>query len=155
MTQQATRLLISFDGPTLCDSDGQVLAELHRDGQWRTPDGQHTSGLDLPVEKVSACVHPAERARHEAEQDRAWLAAAIPVVAELADRMRTITTDEVWSALTMPPREPRQLGALMRACQRRGLIEPTKEHRPSNRPLNNRRPLLVWRSMNNQREERR
>ena len=71
----------------------------------------------------------------------------------MAAHMRKITTDEVWSALTMPPREPRQLGALMRACQRRGLIEPTEEHRPSNRPINNRRPLRVWRSVNNQQEE--
>jgi hypothetical protein len=153
MTQHATQLLISFDGPSVCDGDGQILAELHRDGQWRTPGGQLTTGLELPVEKVSARVSPAERARHEAERDQAWLAAAIPVVDELAAHMPEITTDEVWSALTMPPREPRQLGALMRACRRRGLIEPTEEHRASKRPINNRRLLRVWRSIDNQQEE--
>ncbi|MCK9250668.1 MAG: hypothetical protein M0P31_17025 [Solirubrobacteraceae bacterium] len=63
---------------------------------------------------------------------------------------RLLTTDEVWSQLDWagagPPPEPRALGAVMRAAWKAGVIEPTEDYRPSNRPDCHRRPVRVWRS---------
>jgi hypothetical protein len=57
-----------------------------------------------------------------------------------------LTTDEARERLEHPPREGRQLGALMARCQRAALIAPTEARRPSTRPNVNRRQIRIWRS---------
>lgn len=142
------RLVVRFDGRTLRAGDsGEPIATLGDDGAWRTPDGIVTHGLELPEPRVRPAVSPEAAATRNRELDAAWLDAAVPIVQRLAGELAEFTTDEVWERLGHPPREGRQLGALMTSCQRAGLIAPTEAHRPSTRPNVNRRPIRIWRSL--------
>lgn len=89
--------------------------------------------------------------RVEENADAEWLADARSAVRNLAERVERFTTDRVWYVLDRsgaePPREPRALGAVMRAAVREGWITPTDEHRESKRAANHRRPVRVWRSL--------
>lgn len=73
---------------------------------------------------------------------------AAETIARLATTQETITGDDVWAAIQMPPREPRMIGNALNRARGLGLIEPTDEHRPSERKHNNHsRPVRVWRSV--------
>lgn len=146
--ERTTSLVVRFDGPTVRAGDtGEAIATLADDGAWRTPDGVVTDGLELPEPRLRAAVSREAVAARNRELDAAWLRAAIGVVERLARELAEFTTDEVWERLEHPPREGRQLGALMANCQRAGLIAPTEAHRPSTRPNVNRRPIRIWRSL--------
>ncbi len=144
--ERQAKLVVRFDGPTLRAGDtGEAIATLGEDGTWRTPDRVVTEGLELPQPALRPAVsHEAVAARNR-ELDAAWLEAAVGVVERLARELDEFTTDEVWERLEHPPREGRQLGALMVRCQRARLIAPTDAHRPSTRPNVNRRPIRIWR----------
>jgi hypothetical protein len=143
-----TSLVVRFCGRALVDPEtGVELAALGEDGTWRTPDGVETDGLCLPVARVRAQRSEAAVAKRNRDLDAAWLEQSLGVVERLADELERFTTDEVWARLESPPREGRQLGALMRAAARAGWIEQTDSHRPSTRPNVNRRPVRIWRSL--------
>jgi hypothetical protein len=143
-----TSLVVGFDGPTLRAGDtGEAIATLCDDGLWRTPDGVVTSGLELPEPRLRPALSRQAIAARNRQLDAAWLQAAIGVVERLTHELAEFTTDEVWERLEHPPREGRQLGALMANGQRAGLIAPTEAHRPSTRPNVNRRPIRIWRSL--------
>ena len=145
---QHTGLVIRFDGRTLRAGDSdEVVATLCDDGAWRTADGIVTEGLELPAPKLRPAVRPEAVAARNRARDAAWLGDAMRIVERLARELSEFTSDEVWERLEHPPREGRQLGALMGNCQRAGLIAPTAAHRPSTRPNVNRRPIRIWRSL--------
>jgi hypothetical protein len=145
---ERTTLAIRLDGPVLRLADtGEVVATLCDDGAWRTADGVVTEGLELPQPTLRPAVRPEAVAARNRDLDAIWLQAAVPVVESLAQETPEFTTDEVWERLEQPPREGRQVGALMRHCQRAGFITPTEAHRPSSRPNVNRRPIRIWQSL--------
>jgi hypothetical protein len=136
-----------FDGPRLLDPEtGEELAILHHDGTWRTPEGVESIGLVLPTQRCSASTTAQARADFMRVADASWQLEAIEIVRRLAGELLDFTTDEVWQRLTHPPREGRQFGPLMRACEREGIIERADEFRPSTRQINHGRPQQVWRS---------
>jgi uncharacterized protein (DUF1778 family) len=148
LVDRETSLAVGFDGPTLRAGDtGEPIATLCDDGLWRTPDGVVTEGLELPPTKLRPAVAREAITARNREVDAAWLEAAIAVIERLTRELAEFTTDEVWERLEHPPREGRQLGALMNRCQRAGLIAATEAHRPSTRPNVNRRPIRIWRSL--------
>lgn len=75
---------------------------------------------------------------------------ALPLIRELAGRMETFTTDEVWDLLDrrqLPyPEERRAMGPAIVKAYARGNIEPLDTWRLSKRPECHRRPLRVWRA---------
>jgi hypothetical protein len=148
MTASATTVaLIALDGPVLRDSFGAELARLGDDGRWRAPDGAVCEHIGIPAIAARAIVTDAAQVERNRELDGAWLAAQLPAVAALAMRLQELTSDDVWAALTMPPRESRLIGVLLNRAAAGGLIEATERHVPSRRGINNRRPVRVWRSL--------
>ncbi len=142
------RLAAVFDGPRLLDPEsGDVLVVLHDDGTWQTPEGVESIGLVLPVQRCTAATTGKARAEFMRTADASWQLETIEVVRRLAGELLDFTTDEVWGRLEHPPREPRQLGPLMRACERERIIERTGEFRSSIRQINHGRPQAVWRSL--------
>lgn len=133
----------------LSANDGSVLAILDDDDQWRTPDGLATTSISYPVAAPAADVDPDELAAARAERREAWLTQALAIVADLACHADTITTDDVWLALTradLPPADPRvDLSTLMGRARSAGLLEATQQTRPSARAANGGRRLRVWR----------
>lgn len=139
---------ITFRRRELLDArSGAVLALLGDDEVWRDRDGAIIDGLDLPVPLLAARPSGPPRATPDPETNAAWMRGAIETVREIAQTHRTLTADDVWAKLRFPPLDGRQLGPLMLACQRLGLVEPTEEHRRSSRPGVHRRPVRVWRSL--------
>jgi hypothetical protein len=139
---------ITFRGRELLDArSGAVLAHLGDDEVWRDRAGAIIDGLDLPAPLLAVRPSGPPRATPDPETNAAWMRGAIETVREIALTHRTLTADDVWAKLRFPPLDGRQLGPLMRACQRLGLVEPTEEHRPSSRPGVHRRPVRVWRSL--------
>jgi hypothetical protein len=122
-----------------------VLAELGEDEQWRTPDGAIAHELVLALDAAPVRVHVDADAQKRA--DGVWLREALDDLRRLCEQRGEFTSDDVWGALRMPPRESRMIGALMAAGRRNGLVEPTDRHQRSTRALNHRRPVLVWRSL--------
>lgn len=148
LSQTRAGLALRLDGRTLRAGDtDEVIARLCEDGAWRTPEGVVTDGLELPQTKLRPAVRPEAVRARDRDLDAAWLRAATGVVERLALELDEFTTDEVWERLDHPPREGRQLGALMLRSQRAGLIAATDAHRPSRRPNVNRRPIRIWRSL--------
>ncbi|MDO8185834.1 hypothetical protein Q5424_01145 [Conexibacter sp. JD483] len=135
------------DGEFRDAKTGAIIAYLDEDGILRSPDGAPAHGFELPFPTPAAAVSPTARVERNRELDAAWLQASIRDVQALAKRHDEFTTDEVWSVLSMPPREDRQIGGLMAACRARGFVEKTDATRPSVRPSCNRRPIRVWRSL--------
>ncbi len=88
----------------------------------------------------NAAIDAVERAA-----DGEWLAKAAQVILAVAKSRATFTTDHLWAAGLESPREPRALGAAVRASSRVGLIEPTGEYVQSGRKDCHRRPVRVWR----------
>jgi hypothetical protein len=135
---------VRLDGRSLTDESGLILAQLGEDGHWYTAEGLPCHGLILPVENVRPLVAKADRDAAQRRQDRVWMDGAVEAITRLASSRREITSDDVWAALEMPPRESRMIGNALVRAQSEGLIEPTDEHRPSTRPENHSRPIRVW-----------
>ncbi len=146
-TDLTTVALIALDGPVLRDPSGVELARLGDDGRWRAPDGAVCEHIGIPAVTARALVSDAAQAERNRQLDGAWLAAQLPQLAALAASVEELTSDDVWAALTMPPRESRLIGVLLSRAAARGLIEATDRHVPSQRGVNNRRPVRVWRSL--------
>lgn len=149
MTDSITgELAIRYEAGVFRDGKtGATIAYLDERGVLRSPDGAPAHGFELPFPTPAAAVSPAARVERNRELDAAWQDAAIREVETLARSRDEFTTDDVWEVLNMPPREGRQIGALMAACRARGFIEKTDATRPSDRPNCNRRPVRVWRSL--------
>jgi hypothetical protein len=143
----ATQEIVLLRGSTLLRADTlEEIATLGADGQWRSPDGIMTDAIGVPQQAAKAIITSKAAAAAHREQDRAWITGQLERVRELARRKRDLTVDDCWIALTMPPRRPSLMSALMVAAQQRGLIEKTSVHRRSVRPTNGGRTVRVWRS---------
>ena len=81
-------------------------------------------------------------AQVDANADAEWKAYALGFIAELSGRVDEFTTDDLWDAGLIKPREPRALGPVMRRAAKRGLISTTGEFRKSR--YRNCAPLPVW-----------
>jgi hypothetical protein len=136
---------VRLDGRRLLSPAGDVLAVLGDDDRWRTPDGAIASELVLALDAAPVRAHVDPDAQKRA--DSVWPDAALQDLRALCEARDEFTADDVWAALQMPPRESRMIGALMAAGRRHGLVEATDRHQPSTRGVNNRRPVLVWRSL--------
>lgn len=144
--EQATTL-VRFDGARLLDSDGLLLAELAPDGRWYASDGAPCAGLELPAIRARPQVSHADRIAARQSADKVWMDAAHDALRELAGTHAEITSDDLWAALTMPPRESRMIGNALARAQSTGLFERTERHKPSTRSENHARPVRVWSSM--------
>jgi hypothetical protein len=82
--------------------------------------------------------------RVERNADDGWNARALETVRRIPSGT-LFTSDDLWGDGLDEPREPRALGAVMRAAQRGGLAVPTDSYRPSDRPVCHRNPKRVWR----------
>jgi hypothetical protein len=82
--------------------------------------------------------------RVERHADPTWKVRALEAVRRVPSGS-LFTTDDLWGDGLDEPREPRALGAVMRAAQRGGLAVPTDAYRPSDRPVCHRNPKRVWR----------
>lgn len=96
------------------------------------------------VERDKAVKQVAEHA------DGRWFAAAVRVVNELAMHQDTLTADEVLMIVerdgwTTP--ENRAMGAVMKYCQSKGIIEITDRFEPSSNKRKHASPTRVWRSL--------
>lgn len=85
----------------------------------------------------------------EANADQQWLAMALGVVADLAQRMPEFTTDDIWAALSRAwpgkgPRERRAMGAVMRQAVAQKIARPLNRVHGSVSTVNHGRPLRVW-----------
>lgn len=141
MNATATACALVLDGLTLRSPSGAELATWDGSG-WRTPHGALVRELQLTVPVVAALVtDDAQRAA-----DRAWLEASIIDLRRLAAERDLFTSDDVWSALSFPPRQSRMIGNLLTRAQAAGICEPTDQHQPSTRGINHGRPVRVWRS---------
>jgi hypothetical protein len=136
---------VLLDGERLLTPAGDLLAVLGADRQWRTPDGALADELVLVLDQAPVRVRVDPDAQRHA--DAVWLRAALADLRALCEQQTELTSDDIWARLRMPPRESRLLGALMAAGRRARLVEPTETHRPSERGLNHRRPVRVWRSL--------
>lgn len=74
--------------------------------------------------------------------DDGWKRYALGFIAELSGQLEEFTTDDLWDAGLIKPREPRALGPVMRRAAKRGLISATGEYRKSR--YRNCAPLPVW-----------
>lgn len=146
LESSVARTLVRFDGPRLLDSAGMLLAELAGDGHWYTPDGLPCQGLEVPVVKVQPYVLGHIRQAARRAHDEAWIDGATNTIEMIARSQVTLTSDDVWAAIDMPPRQSRMIGNALARAQRAGVIEKTEEHRPSVRRENHSRPVRVWRS---------
>ena len=117
--------------------------ELADDGNWYTSDGVPCSALGLPALRVKPRV--SDVAQQAA--DKAWMDSTHEALQCLASTQPEITGDDVWAAITMPPRESRMIGNALTRARAKGLIERTDKHRPSTRPENHSRPVRVWKSL--------
>ena len=141
------RAVVCLQGRRLLDGQGLILAELAPDECWYTPEGLPCSGLTLPAPRLYPRVSRADRESAARTADEAWVAGAVETIADLARARPTITSDDVWAGIEMPPRESRMIGNALSRARALGLIEPTEAHRPSTRRQNHSRPVRVWRSL--------
>jgi hypothetical protein len=84
-------------------------------------------------------------AQVDANADDEWKRYALGFIAELSADLDEFTTDDLWDAGLIKPREPRALGPVMRRAAKRGLIATTGEFRKSR--YRNCAPLPVWASV--------
>jgi hypothetical protein len=140
--------VVLLRGATLLRADTlEEIAVLGADGLWRTPDGVVADAISVPKPTATAVVKPAARAAAHRAQDAAWLEQALDVLRNLARERMDLTVDDCWAHITSPPRDPRQMSALMVAAQKEGMVQKTSAHRPSTRPTNGGRTVRVWRSL--------
>lgn len=145
-TATTTEILLLRGSSLLHAVTLQPIATLGEDGMWRTPEGAITDSIGVPHQSATAIVKPAEqRAAHRA-QDAAWVENELHAVRSVAAQRRDLTVDDIWKAVSMPPRRPSVMSTLMVAARRCGLIEKTSAHRRSVRPINGGRTVRVWRS---------
>jgi hypothetical protein len=79
--------------------------------------------------------------------DPSFLASALSAVETLTLCREEFTTDDVWAIVhDWEVREPRALCAVMLRAAHLGWISRTDRVRYSQRPVNHRRPVAVWRS---------
>jgi len=112
----------------------------------RATKGSEMEGQQLDLEAGrkaadEAIGHSAQAANYE------WWNAAVSAVVFCSHQSGTFTTDDVWTMIPVEfqTREPRALGAVMRNLQEQGVIVPTGEYRPTERPKAHGRPVRVWR----------
>lgn len=109
----------------------------------------------IDVERVRALKEALARqekqtAREYQGADRDWLARGLEIVRRLAvsaGEGSLFTSDDIWARIpqgTASTREPRMLGAIMRAAQFRKIADPTAEYQRSTRPECHGRPVRVW-----------
>lgn len=96
--------------------------------------------------------------RADTYADDAWKRAAIASLRRVAQRTELFIVDELWAEMEaahpgLTTHEPRALGAVMLAAQKRGWIEQTDSYAPSSRPSCHRNPRKVWRSKIVERKE--
>lgn len=86
-----------------------------------------------------------------------WAVAAQRVVQRRSRVVHEFTTDHVWKWLEddgVPgPREPRALGAVMRAVAGDGWIKATTDYTPSCRPGCHGRPVRIWQTIRSKADE--
>ncbi len=142
-----TQEIVLLRGSMLLRADTlEEIATLGADGQWRNPDGLVTDAIGVPQQAAKAIITSKAATAAHRGQDQAWIAEQLQRVRELARHKRDLTVDDCWIALTMPPRRPSLMSALILAAQQSGLIEKTSAHRRSVRPTNGGRTVRVWRS---------
>lgn len=145
-TQQGGDVELILDGMAIRDSAGEEIATLTAAG-WISPEGLPTERVLVPIGTPRAVIDPDALTRQRDEEDHAWLEQAQQQLRTLAKRRGSLTVDDVWERIEMPPRDPRnQMSRLMRAGQRDGLIELTGETVPCARNKGGRR-VRVWRSL--------
>ena len=79
-----------------------------------------------------------------------WKAAATQAVLHLASGQAWFTADDVWRILgdsEAQTHERRALGAVMRECQKQGIIRATGRYMKSQRIECHSRPVMVWESV--------
>lgn len=96
-------------------------------------------------ERAEAARDSAIAAVYSASDPR-WRAHALDTIRQVAERMSEFTTDEIWDALVLRPREPRALGAIIREAAAQRIVYPTDRYRNSDRPACHARPVRIWRS---------
>lgn len=141
-------MLVLLDGPRLLDPDGHVLAELAADGHWYTEQGLQCQGLTVPPPpKATGPSASAAQIDARRRSDALWMTEASEVIGRLAERQQLFTSDDVWAALQMPPRESRTIGNAFTRARSAGVIAPTSEHRRSGRKENHGRHVRIWCSL--------
>ncbi|THA41784.1 hypothetical protein [Streptomyces sp. A1547] len=96
----------------------------------------------MPTLTAATVVRDNAIAQVDANADAAWKSYALGFIAELSGRLDEFTTDDLWDAGLVKPREPRALGPVMRRAAKRGLITTTGQFRASR--YRNCAPLPVW-----------
>lgn len=110
------------------------------------------SQMDLEFNNAAAGERRREEAIDRVELNAVpdFLDAALACVRYLVLRGGVFTADDVWRQLkergVPAPREPRAMGAVMRAAAAEGIVKPTDTWKLSTRPACHRRPLRVWRA---------
>lgn len=99
----------------------------------------------MPTLTAAAAKRDSAIAQADANADDSWKKYALGFVAELSAELDEFTTDDLWDAGLIKPREPRALGPVMRRAAKRGLIATTGEFRKSR--YRNCAPLPVWASV--------
>ena len=148
-TATRARAVVLLRGSMLLDPETlEPIAALHADDRWRTPEGIEIDTLETAVTPVRAQVTTAAlRAHHEA-MDAAWLEESLATLRVIAERQPNVTTDDVWSEILSPPRDPRTgMSTLMLAAERMRLIAKTDETQPTIRPTSGGRRVRIWRSL--------
>lgn len=74
-----------------------------------------------------------------------WIEQALEAVKHVSSERDEFTTDDLWPYVSMP-KEPRAMGAVMRAAVKAGYCTPTDRTVKSERKECHARPLRVWRS---------
>lgn len=146
-TERAQQTMLRLEGRRILHPDNTVCVELGDDDVWRTPEGIPTTTLSIATPRIDPVVDPEVRSQIQREADHAWLAMAVEAIKTLSVHTAEMTSDDVWAAVAMPPREPRMIGNAMARAQRAGHIAPTKRDTPSTRPINHGRPVRIWQSL--------
>jgi hypothetical protein len=115
--------------PELTDADREAGRLLREQAAGRAP--RPRPAHPRPTREQAAQEGRAEQARAELAADPAWLDTARKAVVELAARVDTFTTDDVWEAGLAKPREPRALGPVIRRLINEGAITGTGAYVPS------------------------
>ncbi|MFD9368566.1 hypothetical protein ACFWA6_12775 [Streptomyces sp. NPDC060020] len=99
----------------------------------------------MPTTATATAKRDAAIAQVDANADDEWKRYALGFIAELSADLAEFTTDDLWDAGLIKPREPRALGPVMRRAAKRGLIATTGQFRSSR--YRNCAPLPVWASV--------
>ena len=79
-----------------------------------------------------------------------WTALVTKIIADLANQMSLLTSDDVWNELKNYPdvqtHQPAAMGAMFRKANSTGYIKPTDRFVASKRSVSHARPIRVWES---------